>query len=299
MESEFVWDDLRFFLAVARTRSLSDAARRLGVSASTVSRRIDALESALDRRLFRRHRDGYALTAEGERLVADADAAEARILSLQRNALDGIDAAAGVVRLATPELIAHELIVPELAAFYAAHPAVSLELLCDVRPISLAREEADVVVRVVRPTQGAYTVRRIGRFAVGLFASPAYVSRQGTSTSVGGFAGHRVIAWERDLAFLQVARWLDATAGEAEVVLRTSLYTTQVAACCAGCGLAALPVPIGRRHGLTQMPTPPFELDLWLIVRSDLRAVKRIVVVCDFLIELFRRIDDGRASPPG
>lgn len=230
----------------------------------------------------------------GERLVADAEAAEARILSFQRNA--GVVPAepAGVVRLATPELLAHELIVPRLGDFLETYPALSLELLSNVHPVSLARDEADVIVRAVRPTHGAYTLRRIARVAVGLFAADIYLARHGMPGSPAGLAGHRLITWDRDLAFLKMARWLTATAGEAGVALRTSTYTAQLAACRAGCGLAALPIMIGEKHALRQVPLglPPLLLDLWLIVRTDLRAIRRIEVVCDFLIDVLSRFND-------
>lgn len=283
------WDDLRYFLAVARTRSLTDAGRHLGVSASTVSRRIDALERALELRLFRRHRDGYALMPAGERLVAEAESAEARILSLQRNAGATADEAAGVVRLATPELLAHEVIIPRLGAFCESHPDLSLELISDVRPVSLARDEADVIIRAVRPTQGAYTVRRIAGVAVGLFASEEYVSRHGLPLSAAELADHRLITWQRELAFLEMARWLTEIAGEARVVLCTSTFTAQLAACRAGCGLAALPVVVGERHRLREVDAglPPLVLDLWLVVRSDLRSTRRIGAVCDFVTDVF------------
>ena len=160
MQNELVWNDLRYFLATARAHSLTDAGRHLGVSASTVARRIDTLEQALSRRLFRRRRDGYALTPAGERLIANAEAAETRILGFQRNTGVAPTEPAGVVRLATPEFLAHELIVPRLGDFLETYPALLLELLSNVHPVLLARDEADDIVRAVRLTQGAYTLRQ-------------------------------------------------------------------------------------------------------------------------------------------
>jgi DNA-binding transcriptional LysR family regulator len=254
-ESDMLWDDLRYFLAVTRAHNLTDAGRHLRVSASTVSRRVDTLERALGQRLFRRHRGGYTLTPAGERLVGDAEAVEARILSLQRNAGAVPDDVAGVVRVATPELLAHELIVPRLGGFCETYPALSLELLPDVRPVSLAREEADIALRAVRPTQGAYTLRRLAQVAVGLFASESYVVRYGTPDSCTDLSRHRLVAWDHDLAFLQMARWLATIAGDARVVLRTSTFTAQLGACRAGCGLAALPVMSANATACAGSPT--------------------------------------------
>lgn len=118
---------------------------------------------------------------------------------------------AGVVRLATPESLAHELIVPRPGDFLETYPALLLELLSNVHPVSLARDEADIIIRAVRATQGAYTLRRIARVAVGLFASDIYLARQGIPGSPADLARHRLIAWDRDLAFLKMAHWLSPT----------------------------------------------------------------------------------------
>ena len=279
------WDDLRYFLAVARTLGLTDAARHLGTSASTVSRRVAALEGALDRRLFHRRRDGYALTAEGEALLPEAEEAEARIRALQRRAGGAPEEAAGVVRLATPELIAHEVILPRLPGFLDAHPGLALELSADVRPVRLTRQEADIVIRAVRPTQGSYTMRRIAAIPVGLFAAPGYLARAGVPAAPADLARHRIIGWDDDLSFLAMARWLAALAGDVRPALRTTTFTAQLIACRAGCGVAALPAFLGRRYGLEPVLTdaPPLVLDIWLIVRADLRTAARVRTVCDFV----------------
>ena len=290
------WDDLRYYLAVARSRNLSEAASHLCVSASTVSRRIDALEGALRCRLFRRHRDGYTLTPAGERLRGEAEAAEARILALQRSAGADPEDVGGVVRLATPELLAHELIVPRLGSFCETYPELSLELLSDVRPVSLSRGEADVVLRAVRPARGAYTMRRIGEIEVGLFASEGYLERHGMPERA--LNNHRLIAWDHDLAFLQMARWLAANSGEGHVALRTSTFAAQLGACRVGCGIAALPVPIGERHGMRRVlaDTAALSIDLWLLVRSDVRMTRRVEIVCSFLTHIFST--GGGERPP-
>ena len=293
------WDDLRHVLAVARTRNLTDAARHLGTSASTVSRRVAALEGALGRALFHRRRDGYVLTAAGEALLPDAEEAEARIRALQRRAGGASDEATGVVRLATPELIAHEVILPRLAGFLDAHPGLALEISADVRPVKLARQEADVVVRAVRPTQGSYTMRRIATIPVGLFAAPAYLARAGAPAAAAELGRHRVIGWDDDLSFLAMARWLEGLAGDVRPALRTTTFTAQLIACRAACGLAALPVFLGQRYGLVPVlaDAPALVLDVWLIVRVDVKTATRVRAVCDFVEGALGEV--GRAAPDG
>lgn len=293
------WDNLRYFLAVARTGSLTDASRILGASQSTVSRRIDAFERDLADALFVRCRDGYGLTPLGQWLLPEAEAVEARVESLSRNAGAGFENAKGTVRIATPELIAHELIVPALAAFHTAHPDIEIELTADVRPIRLARQEADIVVRGVRPSQGNYTMRKVGEIAVGLFVSEGYVQRCGRPRTADDLDRHTLIGWDREHSFLAMAGWLEsATEGRIQS-LRTNTFTSQMVACREGYGLAALPIVIGRRYGLIKVLdcVPDLVLDLWLLLRADARKIKRVQVVSDFLQSMFDSIDSApRAS---
>ena len=283
------WEDVRFFLSVARTRSLSAAAEELGVSVSTTSRRIERLEVDLRETLFTRRHDGYRLTQAGASVMADAERVEAQISSLKR-ALDvGAEESGGVVRLATPELLAHEIILPALPAFRQANPGISLELMADVRPVALSRRTADVVIRAVRPRNGDFKIRKIGRVAAALFGSPAYLRERGYPKSTQDLNRHDLIAWDHALSFLAMSKWLTDLAGEHEPWLRTTNMTSQLLGCRAGLGLAVLPSLIGRNAGLVRVlpQVPPLELDLWLLVSIDLVQGKRVRRVIDFLSNLF------------
>lgn len=154
MQSDMDWNDLKFFLALAQGKSLSAAAQTLDVSPSTVSRRIEALERALQVQLFRPHRDGYDLTEAGQGLVPAAEQAGAQMRVFERNARETGDDLAGPVRIEAPELLGQEVLLPALAGFMAAYPRIRIELRGAVQPVRLAAEEADIVLRLVRPSRG-------------------------------------------------------------------------------------------------------------------------------------------------
>ncbi len=173
------WDDLRFFLAIARTGSLTAAARELRVTQSTVGRRLASLESSLGARLLHRTPEGYVLTLAGEAILGQAERVEAEALSVER-AVGGRDAQLeGIVRVAAVETLASHVLAPCFCALQSRSPEIVIELLADVRQLSLAMREADVAVRLSRFEQHDLIARRIGGLAYGLYASPAYLERHG------------------------------------------------------------------------------------------------------------------------
>jgi DNA-binding transcriptional LysR family regulator len=283
------WEDLQYFLALAGSGSLSQAARHLDVSPSTVSRRIERLEQDLRESLFIRRHDGYRLTETGASVLADAQRVEAQMASLERSLGAQADEPRGTVRIATPELLAHEIIIPALPAFQAANPGLSLELIADVRPVALTRRTADVVIRAVRPSEGEYRIRRIGRASVALFGAAAYLERCGEPRSSQDLANHHLIGWDHDLQYLLMPVWLTELAGEQRPWLRTNNLTAQFRACQEGLGLAVLPSVVARRAGLRRVlpDLAPLEVDLWLLVSLELAPGARIQRVVQFLESLF------------
>lgn len=283
------WEDVRFFLAVARTGSLSEAACRLETSASTVSRRVERLERDLQQTLFIRRHDGYRLTQMGASTMVSAERIEAQVQSLKRGLDVETEEPAGVIRLATPELLAHEIILPALPAFRAANPSIFLELVADVRPVPLRKRTADIVIRAVRPSDGDYKIRRIGGLAAALFASPAYLTRNGSPQELQDLARHALIGWDYELKFLVMSKWMKELVGEHRPWLTTNNMTSQYLACQAGLGLAVLPCPIARRAGLCRVlpHLPPLQLDLWLLISVETTLGERVKRVVGFLSELF------------
>ena len=146
MATPFTWDDLQYFLAVARTGQLSSAARSLRTSHATVSRHIDRLEFSLKTKLFERNPRGYELTTVGRRLVDTVERIEAEAERLQSDISESGSLLRGVVRLSAPEGFSNFFLVERLKDFAATHPHIMLELVTIQQIMALSRKEADVAV---------------------------------------------------------------------------------------------------------------------------------------------------------
>ena len=173
------WDELRTFVEVARDGSLSAAARRLGLTQPTVGRHIDALEAALGLTLFARSPRGLTPTPAALALEPHVEAMAAAAAALARTASGEAAADRGAVRVTASEIIGSEVLPPILAAFHATHPGIAVELALSNRTADLARRDADVAVRMVRPTQSGLVARRIGSSRIGLYAHRDYLARFG------------------------------------------------------------------------------------------------------------------------
>ena len=263
------WNDLRYFLAVAQSGSLSAAAVLLGVSPSTVSRRIEVLEHDLQKRLFQPHRDGYDLSAAGRDLVPAAERAAAQLRHFERSA-KGAGGPAATVVIDAPELLAQEVLLPALAPFMAAHPDIRIELRGSVQPARLASEEADLVLRLVRPEKGNYRIRKLRRIAFALYASPDHIAGVGLPRKPEDLRYHRFIGWPESLDYLLMARWLATLYPGLEPAIRLTSLTAQLSAARHGLGWAVLPDFAARPAGLVcaELQTTPLAPDLWLLMNE-------------------------------
>lgn len=171
----FDWNDLRHFLAVARTGSTNAAGKVLRVNQSTVQRRLAALEEAIGRKLFERHSAGYRLTTLGEDIRAQAEAVEAAVAALERRLAATNSSLAGAIRVTCAEGIASFLMTPLLEAFRLRHPGLRVDLLIADRYFDLAKGEADVAVRAGAAADETLVGRKIADSTWAVYASRAYV----------------------------------------------------------------------------------------------------------------------------
>ena len=171
------WDDLRYFLAVAREGQMLGAASRLGVSQARLSRHIAALEDAVGARLFDRTTRGSTLTLDGEALFATAERIEAEVLSGTAN-MQGRDEVAGTIRVGAPDGFGSAFLAPRLGRFREAYPDLRIQLVPVPRSFSLSEREADLAIMVGRPEKGRLRVRKLVDYALGLYASKDYLDRE-------------------------------------------------------------------------------------------------------------------------
>lgn len=299
------WNDVRFLLAVARHGGLTGASRQLKVSQSTVARRIETLETALRTRLFERHANGYELTDAGRGMVEKATAIEAGMNELQSDFSGRDTEVSGAVRVVTVETLANQLIVPRLAILQEAYPSLSLGIAINASFARLPQREADIGLRLCRPDQGSFMIKRLGTLAFGLYASPAYLAQHPISDDSVPIDGHRLITWGDPLSYIALPKIMRAWAKESRGTLNVDSVQAQMLAIRAGSGLGILPciMAIGDA-GLTRiMPQRcHHEENIWLVVHSDIRHARRVRVVCDFLETTIREMQpalDGSSTGKG
>jgi DNA-binding transcriptional LysR family regulator len=284
------WTDLRFLLAVARAKTLSAAARKLGCDQTTVGRRIDALETSLDRRLFRRTPDGYFPTAEGELALARAERVEDEVMAMEREISGRDERPQGQVRLTTYESMGQHFLPPRLGIFRQRFPEIELQLNMDNRPLNLSRREADLALRPGKPTQQELQVRKIGSVVAGLYAAPAYLKKRGEPRTVAELSGHDIIDDEEERNY-RLSRWMHGLMKPGRVTLRCDSSGVQAAAAVDGGGIAVLYCYVGdAQRGLKRiLPDEGLTSDLWIAVHRDLQHAARVRALIDFLVELGQR----------
>ena len=297
MENPLDWNDLKFFLEVARGGSLTRAADVLRVSQSTVSRRIAELEARLSTRLFARHQTGYHLTDEGRELLGRAEAVEDNMLAFERGASGLSPGVSGLVRLATSDNLASDLVIPALPRFVARHPQLRLEIVTTTAAVELGRRDADLALRLVRPSHGNLKARRLGAMSYGVYGHRDYLARH-PAPADDPLAGRAMITWDEAHAHLPAAQWLAKRAPDAHVVLAVSTLRAQIAAARAGLGLAIIPDFLVTEPDLVRVLAPGdvFSDGVWLVLHADLAASSRVRAVADFLAET---VEAARAALAG
>jgi DNA-binding transcriptional LysR family regulator len=281
------WDDLRHFLAVARSGTLADAARTLKTSSATVGRRIAALEIRLGVRLFDRKQTGYSLTETGEAIRLKAEEAEEAILSVERAALGRDSAARGKVRLATADDIATFAVGPQLGEFRRRYPGIVLEIVTSWDVANLTRREADIALRTVRPKQGDFVIRQAGKWKCALYASRSYVTAHDITPALKDFSDVDIVTWTEDT--FSGERWFDNHARGSSVGFAASSRHVQYAACKAGVGVAILPCLAADDDPDLIRLLPPERvrsIELWIVVHRDLVRTARVRAVMEFLLSL-------------
>lgn len=284
------WDDLKFFLEVARTRKASNAARRLGVDYTTVSRRITSLETAMGTLLFEKSRTtGFILTAEGQRLLGYAESIESTLhMACEQVSGSGV-ALSGHIRMGCTEGFGSFFITPQLSHFVDAYPAISVDILPLPHFISLSKREADVVIALERPEHGPYVCCKLCDYRLQLYATQAYLDRHPPIRHGRDLAGHRFISYVDDLAFSPELLYLANLLPNASAGLRSTSVIAQYVAARQGHGMAILPCFLAAQAD-DLVPVLAGEISVtrqfWMYCREDLRKLKRINLLWDYIREV-------------
>ena len=286
------WDDLRIFLAVARTGTVSGGARRLDVRHSTVSRRLQKLERRLGTRLFDKKRSGYELTAPGERLKQAALGMEREVLTVDGTLQGQEHILAGSLRVTAVNLMATSILPPIFARFSAAYPQIELRILASNADVSLAAREADVAIRVTNDPVPTLVGKRIGQIASTAYGSRRYLADvRGKRTSVR-WIGMTCCAYHKH--WIRILSGRDDHAITADDPLVAREMVAQDA------GLGVLPCYMADTDpGLARYAEPMSKMNvgLWFLFHPDLKRNERVFAFRDFLareIEDIRDLLEGR-----
>ncbi len=281
--------DLDDLIAVWRAGSLSAAAKRRGVAISTISRRIEALETALKLRLIDRQASGSVLTRQGVEIASAAEPLSAQIDRVARVAEalrgEGTDLP---VRLSATEFVISDVLAPALPALFAMRGGFALHLQSQGDVVSLAARDADLAIRMSRPEGASLIARKLPVLRLGFFASHDFLAGRDPATL--DLAGQPLLVYDDSYGRLPELDWLDRHGLRGSVAMRTGSTRALATAAKAGAGLAMLAVPIAiRSPELVEIPTPeplPSRTP-WLLVHRDLRKQPSIRLVHRWVLETF------------
>ncbi|MDE5442139.1 LysR family transcriptional regulator [Bradyrhizobium sp. CSA207] len=276
------WDDVRYFLAVAREGSVRAAAERIKVNHSTILRRISQLEERLGTRMFEKLPSGYRLTEAGEETLAFAEQMEASSAQLQTRVFGRDQSVRGLLRVTLPSTLATHLLMPDLAEFGRLHPEIEMEILSINEPINLTNRQADVAIRVVYD-RNALPLNLHGVKAPELFGG-VYMSRDLLAAWRAGAPDRiRWIVRSKD----PVSEW--ARKGEvpaSDVPFRVTDASAQILAVRQGLGMASLSCFIGDADpSLVRVPGTTLRMlgTLWLLTQGESRKTKRVRLFMEFM----------------
>lgn len=275
----FDWNDMRHFIALAEAGTLSGAARTMKVDHATVARHIAALEHALGEKLVDRLARRWQLTEAGGEVASAAEGMLAQAHALERGVRARKTTARAKVTVSAPPSLAGAFLALRMAELGLRHPELDLVLLGNQSFISLGRQEADIAVRLSRPTEMTNVARRVGRMAYRLYAAPGY-------TELPDEAWH-FIAYDSSLDHVPEQEWLYRFAEGRRIRFRSNDLTSQLAAVRMGLGIAVLPRFFAEADkGVLALHTEEkLSRDIYLVAHSDMRRNAAVRVVMDLIAE--------------
>ena len=275
------WDDLRYFLSLARAKTVSGAGQELGVKHTTVARRIKALEQALGSRLFDRLPNGYAMTHAGEKLYEHALIMEEQSLELSREIV-GLDTQLqGSLKLTAAHDVLTRLVIPHLGLFKRAYPKIELQLSSSTNLVNIGTKEADIALRLTPKPPDYLIGKKVLTLGMGLYASSKYLKKNPEID--------QLILWSlKD----KQSEWVKQHFPKAEINILVNDVTTMAACAAQHMGIARLPYyiadsyPTLRRLSLEMKPST---WGVWILSHVDMRETARVRACREFLINIIEQ----------
>lgn len=282
------WDDVRIFLAVARTGQILAASKRLGLNHATLSRRLTSLEEALKTRLFIRRTNGCELTAEGAVFLASAERMETEMLAAQANLGHTDTAIAGTVRIGAPDGFGVSFLAPRMGRLIERYPELKIQLVPVPRSFSLSQREADIAITLERPEQGRLVSSKLTDYTLGLYASRDYLAQRGKPEDVDALKAHPRIGYVEDLIFTASLNFSGEVMRSWDAGFEISTAIGQTEAVRSGAGIGILHDYIARQYPELQriLPEVSIRRAYWTTYHETARDLMRVRSVADFLQEL-------------
>jgi molybdate transport repressor ModE-like protein len=279
------WDDVRVFLAIARSGQILSAARRLGIDHATASRHLTALEEGLGARLVERRTSGCRLTPAGEHLKIVAERVESELLHVQSELIYSGLTLSGTITLSVPECFGYYFLASEVGGLIERYPDLNIRLVSPPQLVSLSKREADLAITFGRPTEGPFSARRLVDFAYGVYASYTYLETLGPIRTPSDGRGRTLIVGARDGA-LRTEDAEKALAQHAGRTMECGSLVGQVRAIEAGIGFGILPRYVADRSTtlVPVMPETGYRQSYWLVSHLDVRDMRRIKEVQRFIV---------------
>ncbi|NLY15155.1 MAG: LysR family transcriptional regulator [Gammaproteobacteria bacterium] len=283
------WDQLRFFLELARAGRLVIAARRLEVDHTTVSRKIQALEKKIGMALFLREPDGYKLTEAGRNLLPQVEAMESAYVGIAQSLTPGSDQQlSGLVRIGATEGYGSAILASQLTRLSQRHPDLKVELLAVPRALQLSRNEADIVITLERPERGPFIITRLTDYSLRLYASHGYLAQHAPIHQREQLKGHSFVSYIDDLLYSKELLFLDEVVKPARTPLRSTSILAQQQMVAAGAGLAILPAFAADQNRALVAVLPDtirFTRTFWMLMPIELKDIARMRTTWNFLRE--------------
>ncbi len=279
------WDDVKYFLAVARAGQMLGAAGRLGVSQAKLSRRITSLENAMDCKLFERSTEGCQLTEDGTALLDVAVRIESDFVELQSVIHQPEGAVSGTVRIGAPDGFGVSFLSPELHKLREQYPELTVQLVPVPRSFSLSQREADIAVMVGRPAKGRLRVRKLTDYSLGLYASKSYLRKFGEPAHPADLQTHRLVGYVEDLIFTQELNYTSEILGDWRSDIEISSVLGQFEAVRAGAGIGVLHdfMAVPENDLVSLLPEISVRRSYWTAFHESMKNTRRVRVVAEFL----------------
>lgn len=272
----FDWDDLKIFLAVSRNGSVRAAARSLGTTHATVSRRLKILEGKLEAPLFERGIDGAELSELGHTILASAEEVEKSVSRIDRVAFSKEASLAGPLRVSLCENLYSMVLAGDFAEFQVQNPQIELEIMATIEMSNIARRETDLAIRITKtPPPGAFG-KKLVNSPLAIFASPTYLENRPSLD--------RWITIDYEGASKALTPGIVVGRSNSVRVARHMIRT--------GTGIGLLPCYIGDSDpDLVRLPKtdPIVDNEIWALVHSDVRKNPRVRALLNYVYEIFKK----------